>query len=109
MNDISPQNVCCSPISHRARSHSVPPPDLNCMKALQSFFAAYCFAGGRISRDTITSESSLQVLLASDGTSAHKIEGSVNWQLMVSVCCNNNNTVHLSYAHQRPERSHDTY
>ena len=22
---------------------------------------------------------------------------------------NNNNNVHLSYAHQRPERSHDTY
>ena len=23
--------------------------------------------------------------------------------------CNNNNNVHLSFAHQRPERSHDTY
>ena len=23
--------------------------------------------------------------------------------------CNNNNNVHLSRAHERPERSHDTY
>ena len=25
------------------------------------------------------------------------------------LACNNNNNVHLSCAHQRPERSHDTY